>query len=161
VSIVKVDCVANRELCSNQRIQAFPMLRVFKDGEVQPPDYRSDRTVEALTAFIKSKITTDSHVARLDPAQQEAHKQQQEARRNDHPGCMLSGFLLVNRSVCLCSSCLSSPDQSLSIFTFRVPGNFHIEARSSLHNLNPLMANLSHIVNSLSFGPVLVGSAVK
>lgn len=97
VSIVKVDCVANRELCMNHKIQAFPMLRVFKDGEVQPPDYRSDRTVDALTAFIKSKITTDTHVARLDPAQQEAHKQAQEARRNDHPGCMLSGFLLVNR----------------------------------------------------------------
>lgn len=82
----------------NQKVQAFPMLKVFKDGEIQPPDYRSDRTVEALTAFIKSKITTDTHVARLDPAQQEAHKQQQELRRNDHPGCMLSGFLLVNRS---------------------------------------------------------------
>merc|ERR1719329_1458558 len=46
---------------------------------------------------------------------------------------MMSGFLLVNR----------------------VPGNFHIESRSKNHNLNPVMANLSHIVNHLSFGQVL------
>lgn len=155
MSIVKVDCVANRDLCMSQRIQAFPLLRVFKDGEAQPPDYRSDRTVEALTAFIQSKITTDTHVARLDPAQQEAHKQQQEARRNDHPGCMLSGFLLVNRFDDLFYIVSSSSSSR------RVPGNFHIEARSSLHNLNPLMANLSHIVNHLSFGPVLSNSAIK
>ena len=34
----------------------------------------------------------------------------------------------------------------------RVPGNFHIEARSKHHNLNPAMANLSHFVSELSFG---------
>jgi Endoplasmic reticulum vesicle transporter len=51
----------------------------------------------------------------------------------EHPGCLMAGFLLVNR----------------------VPGNFHIEARSNYHNLNPVMANLSHMVNSLSFGPVI------
>lgn len=35
----------------------------------------------------------------------------------------------------------------------RVPGNFHIEARSKHHNLNPSLTNLSHIVHHLSFGP--------
>ena len=34
----------------------------------------------------------------------------------------------------------------------RVPGNFHIEARSKNHNLNAAMTNLSHVVNHLSFG---------
>ena len=38
---------------------------------------------------------------------------------------------------------------------FRVPGNFHIEARSDYHNLNPANSNLSHVVNWLSFGPML------
>lgn len=42
-----------------------------------------------------------------------------------------------------------------------VPGNFHIEARSILHSLNPVMANLSHIVNHLSFGPILSRSATR
>ena len=97
VSIVRVDCVENRDLCMKNKVQAFPMLRLFKDGEIQPPDYRSDRTVDAFTAFLKSKITTDDHVAKLDPAQQEQHKKAEEMRRDDHPGCMMSGFLLVNR----------------------------------------------------------------
>jgi len=34
----------------------------------------------------------------------------------------------------------------------RVPGNFHVEARSVNHNLNAAMTNLSHVVNHLSFG---------
>jgi len=34
-----------------------------------------------------------------------------------------------------------------------VPGNFHVEMRSKNHNINPPMANLSHVVNSLTFGP--------
>jgi len=34
----------------------------------------------------------------------------------------------------------------------RVPGNFHIEAKSKSHNLNAAMTNLSHVVNHLSFG---------
>lgn len=43
----------------------------------------------------------------------------------------------------------------------RVPGNFHIQMGSRLHNINPVVANLSHIVNSLSFGPVLPKSAIN
>jgi hypothetical protein len=34
----------------------------------------------------------------------------------------------------------------------RVPGNFHIEAKSKNHNLNAAMTNLSHVVNHVSFG---------
>ena len=97
VSIVKVDCVESSDLCAEQKVQAFPLLRLFRDGVQQPPDYRSDRTVDALTAFVRTKMTTDDHVARLDPVQQEQHKKSEELRRDDHPGCMMSGFLLVNR----------------------------------------------------------------
>ncbi len=42
-----------------------------------------------------------------------------------------------------------------------MPGNFHIEARSKHHNLNPAMANLSHIVNELSFGAPLSKSQTR
>ena len=31
-------------------------------------------------------------------------------------------------------------------------GNFHIEAKSVIHNLNAAVTNLTHIVNHLSFG---------
>ena len=40
----------------------------------------------------------------------------------------------------------------MSILVNRVPGNFHIEAKSKNHNLNAAMTNLTHSVNHLSFG---------
>ena len=127
VSIAKVNCVAEGELCKAQRVMAFPTLRFFKHGQpVNAADYRSDRTTGALMEFVKRKLELESQ-----------YKQWPEARKAhatnwnpDHPGCMLVGFLLVNR----------------------VPGNFHIEARSKNHNLNAAAANLSHTVNHLSFG---------
>jgi len=54
----------------------------------------------------------------------------------DHPGCQLSGHLLLDR----------------------VPGNFHIQARSPHHDLVPHLTNVSHVVHSLSIGePVVKG----
>jgi len=42
----------------------------------------------------------------------------------------------------------------------RVPGNFHIEAKSTKHDMSPVMANLSHTIKHLSFG-LNVPPAVK
>ena len=53
-----------------------------------------------------------------------------EWNEGDHPGCQVSGFLNLDR----------------------VPGNFHIQARSPHHDMNPHMANLSHEVHSLTVG---------
>lgn len=127
ITVAKVNCVAEPDLCRAQRVMAFPTMRFFKHGEpVNAADYRSDRTVDALMDFAKRKLELESQ-----------YKQWPEARKAhatnwnpDHPGCMLVGHLLVNR----------------------VPGNFHVEARSNNHNLNAAMANLSHTVNHLSFG---------
>ena len=128
VSIIKVDCVANRMLCMEQRVQAFPTLRWFNGKSVRPPDYRNDRTVEALMDYVKKRVSEETHIKSLPHEAQKAHRE--ITHEEQHPGCQMSGFLLVNR----------------------VPGNFHIEARSNFHNLNPVMANLSHTVHSLSFG---------
>ena len=97
VSIVKVDCVANQQLCMQQRVQAFPNLRLFKDDVVQPPDYRNDRTVEAMMEFMKSRLALDEQVAQMHPDQQKEHKERMLLSRDDHPGCMMTGFLLVNK----------------------------------------------------------------
>ena len=75
----------------------------------------------------------------MDPHTKAAHEERLLQQRDDHPGCLMSGFLLVNR----------------------VPGNFHIEARSKHHNLNPVMSNISHVVNHLSFGPALSRNALR
>lgn len=78
--------------------------------------------------------------------------------------------------MCMWERCLCEFDLRLSSFCVclwsfcyltmwfpfcRVPGNFHIEMRSKHHNINPTAANLSHVVNHLSFGPVLTSSASR
>lgn len=138
ISIIKVDCVASRDLCVSQRVQAFPLLRLFKQKEAIT-DYRSDRTVDAFRDFILDYLAHDEQLAKLSEEARQLQLEEKKEENIQHPGCMLSGFLLVNR----------------------VPGNFHIESRSKHHNLNPAMANLSHIVNHLSFGPVLTPDSIN
>lgn len=128
VDIVKVDCVANRQLCGAQKIQAFPTLRFFKNGVQYGIDYKMDRTVSAFVDFLKQKVELEKTMQDWNP-----RRKQRMLEIKEHPGCMLSGYVLVNR----------------------VPGNFHVEARSKLHNLNAAMTNLSHVVNHLSFGAPL------
>lgn len=141
VSIIRVDCVASRDLCVHHRIQAFPMLRMFKNKEPES-DYRSDRTVDALVQYVSDHIAADEQLQKLSEEARQLQIAETREDNKEHPGCMMAGYLLVNR----------------------VPGNFHIEMRSIIHNLNPVMANLSHIVNHLSFGnsqPVLSESQLS
>lgn len=128
VGIAKVDCVLNRNLCGAQRIQAFPTLRFFKDAKQYGIDYKQDRTVAAMIEFLKQKVELERTMEDWHP-----RRKQRILEMREHPGCMVSGHVLVNR----------------------VPGNFHLEARSLHHNLNAAMTNLSHIVNHLSFGAPL------
>lgn len=50
-----------------------------------------------------------------------------------HEGCSLKGTLQVNR----------------------VPGNFHITAKSEVHNFDEKSTNTSHIIHHFSFGPYM------
>ena len=129
---MSVDCVENPNICMNNKVQAFPMMRLFKGDTPLGSDYRGDRTLGALEDYITQQLALDSHVESLPEKEKQIHLDLVESQRADHPGCLLTGFLLVNR----------------------VPGNFHIEARSKHHNLNPVLSNLSHVVNHLSFGSV-------
>ena len=100
VSVVKIDCVANKKLCNAQSIQAFPTLRLFYKGVVQNPDYRGDRTVEALMDNLKSKISINQHISKLPESVQQEHR---DAHGTEvYPGCLLAGFLLVNRGNFVC-----------------------------------------------------------
>ena len=58
------------------------------------------------------------------------HKVAKNWKDDEHPGCQLSGHLLLDRA----------------------PGNFHILARSEHHDLEPYMTNVSHMVNDLFIG---------
>lgn len=137
IGIGKVDCMAEADLCRRVKVLAFPTLRWYHDGVAVAPDYKSDRTVQSLMSYAKRKLDMDdkykdweakSH--HVDDEEKERKRKLYQQNRPDHPACMVSGHLMVNR----------------------VPGNFHIEAASKNHNLNAAMTNLSHVVHHLSFG---------
>ena len=78
----------------------------------------------------KRTIQTDAHQKEADRRARLSILMTHSWDDGDHPGCVLSGFLLVDRA----------------------PGNFHIQARSRSHDLDPLLTNVSHTINHLSFG---------
>lgn len=131
VKVVNVDCMANINLCRRERVQAFPFLVLFQDGKMTV-QYKMDRTVAALVSFTKRRLEiSDKFKNWENNSESNPTKAQRELyHKPENPGCQVSGTLMVNR----------------------VPGNFHIEAKSKSHNLNAAMTNLTHIVNHLSFG---------
>jgi hypothetical protein len=133
------------------QIQAYPTLKFFVDGE-EMGDYRGHRTVIEMAHFIaemekthkgKGGVAQDAtEIASDRTIQTKEHEDYARAlsasrhhikhswHDEDHPGCQISGFLLVDRA----------------------PGNFHIQAQSKGHDLAAHMTNVSHIINHLSFG---------
>jgi thiol-disulfide isomerase/thioredoxin len=142
VGVGIIDCMAQANLCRTQKVMAFPTLRWFQRGEPISPDYKMDRTVQALTGFARRKLEMDQKFKEWDKkaaatgeddAEREKKRLLFQQSRPEHPACQVSGHLMVNR----------------------VPGNFHIEAKSKNHNINSAMANLSHVVHHVSFGEPL------
>lgn len=176
VMIAKVDCVTHKELCFQQQIWAYPTLRLFIEG-TPTADYKGDRTVLEMIHWLSAvetahkqgigeaefKVKVADEIAReildVEETKEEmtaiparpgngadtgAHKEWAEKMKRyrtrtnaakvwddkEHPGCQLSGFLWVDR----------------------VPGNFHIQARSTSHDIAAHMTNVSHEIHHLSFG---------
>merc|ERR1719469_1643906 len=118
-------------VCGTERIMAFPCLRFYENGKYDGPDYKGDRTVKALTAHSSRKLSASTKYHDWQENNKGGNsKPRPMYQKPENPGCQVSGTLMVNR----------------------VPGNFHIEAKSVNHNLNAAMTNLTHIVNHLSFG---------
>jgi protein disulfide-isomerase-like protein len=91
VSIVKIDCEADRAYCMSQRVHGFPTLRLFKESTVMPPDYNLDRTVDTMFRFLKTKaFAIDNENVR----QRQVKKAEEHSRQY---GCQLVGHLTVNR----------------------------------------------------------------
>jgi len=163
VLVGKVDCVNHQDLCNRvERIQAYPTLRLFVDGERwRGGDYRGHRTVLEMVEWLQHVETQHhellersesfkhlhhAHEAAkeriLDGVAPEEEKQwsekimrQKKKLRHEwvdeeHPGCQISGHLLLDRA----------------------PGNFHIQARSKNHDLAAHMTNVSHVIHSLYIG---------
>lgn len=151
VLIGKVDCVNHHDLCMTQGIMGYPTLRLFINADPYG-DYFGHRTVLGLTQFLAIAESTFADRGGVMVKAEEAAKKRlgltederqwaedlERSRHNtksnwnpdDHPGCQLSGVLLLDRA----------------------PSHFYIQARSPSHELAPHMTNVSHIVHQLSFG---------
>mmetsp|Transcript_39188 Transcript_39188/g.85976 ORF Transcript_39188/g.85976 Transcript_39188/m.85976 type:complete len:471 (-) Transcript_39188:1551-2963(-) len=129
MGIGTVDCTVQRSLCTKYGITGFPSILSFYKGEKDGENYHGDRTVEALKAYAKAKINRDGKNWHEDKDRLKRYGKF-DLHQSDQVGCQLSGYIMVNR----------------------VPGNFHIEARSKEHTIDPAMTNLTHTVNELSFG---------
>ena len=66
-------------------------------------------------------------------------EQQTEVGAGPGEGCMVRGVVLVNR----------------------VPGNFHLSAHSKSHSFQPHKLNMSHHVNSMTFGRALTATQLR
>mmetsp|Transcript_624 Transcript_624/g.1349 ORF Transcript_624/g.1349 Transcript_624/m.1349 type:complete len:535 (-) Transcript_624:155-1759(-) len=164
VAIAKVDCVTQKKICNQQEnIMAYPTLRLFIDGKAwgSGSDYKGHRTVmemvdwlvhveEEHKKILEGEGTKGDMARKLHSAHESAKEymgvEEYENKNGDndnkrrrtyhewkdpeHPGCQLSGHLMLDR----------------------VPGNFHILARSKHHDLAPHLTNVSHQVNQLSIG---------
>jgi len=130
VGVANVDCVAQANVCREQSILAFPCLRWYENGEYKGPDYKLDRTVNALVGHASRKLDASKKYHNWKDDKKASSQPRPMYSKPENPGCQVSGTLMVNR----------------------VPGNFHIEAKSVNHNLNSAMTNLTHTVNHLSFG---------
>jgi len=164
VAVAKVDCVTHKRLCNEQEnIRAYPTLRLFIDGKQwgQSSEYKGHRTVMEMVDWLvhmedlhkkvmlekgeRGDLARNLHTAHETAKEYmgvDKYTNKNGANANvqkrtygewkdaDHPGCQLSGHLMLDR----------------------VPGNFHILARSKHHDLAPHLTNVSHQVNSLSIG---------
>jgi len=156
VFVGKVDCVLHNTLCSEQEITGFPTVRLYINGERYPTDYWGHRDVYNMMMFLKIAEDNTKGPARIahaegiakhrmnitDDEKEWAEKLSHQHHNTDnkvpsaewnateHPGCRLSGFLLLDRT----------------------PGHFYVHAQSPNHAMSPYMTNVSHIVHHLSFG---------
>lgn len=124
--VARVDCRKNINVCRRERIRGVPTLRLYHEGRRLKGDFRMDRTTENFMAYVRS-------FGAGNPASTAYHTDADDEK--EAVGCLVVGGVIANR----------------------VPGNFHIEARAAVNegSIRPEMANLSHVINTLTFGPPL------
>ncbi|CAL1594853.1 unnamed protein product [Knipowitschia caucasica] len=54
VSLAKVDCTANSEVCGKYGVNGYPTLKIFRDGEESGP-YEGPRSADGIVSFLKKQ----------------------------------------------------------------------------------------------------------
>ncbi|KAL7555353.1 hypothetical protein ACA910_001389 [Epithemia clementina (nom. ined.)] len=157
VLIGEVDCVDHRDLCISEDIKGYPTMVLYVNGErYKDGEYSGDRTI---ASFIQFLLLAEEKTEKEEPDKIKKHAEEAIVKHlnmtqahadwlkamnrslafhnldwdsSEHPGCRLVGSLHMNRA----------------------PGHFFLQAQSQNHDLDPHIANLSHVVHHLSFHPV-------
>ena len=103
VGVAKVDCQAHSDLCREQAVMAFPTVRWYENSEAILPDYKSDRTVNALTNFAKRKLDLNDKFKDWDKGDTKTKNQYREMFSvSENPGCQVSGVLMGKKDLFAC-----------------------------------------------------------
>ena len=78
IGVAKVDCMAQADLCREQKVMAFPTLRWYHSGKATRPDYNMDRTVQALMSYANRKLDMDDKFKEWHEKAKEAGSADQE-----------------------------------------------------------------------------------
>jgi protein disulfide-isomerase A6 len=67
VLIGDVDCTrADDLLCKHQKVEEYPMLKVFYSGDVKGFEYQGDQDIDTLRAFIESHLEVKCKVSQFE-----------------------------------------------------------------------------------------------
>ena len=51
-----MDCTQQGSLCTEQGVRGYPTLMLYKGGEKEGVKYNNQRTLQALSDFVKSNL---------------------------------------------------------------------------------------------------------
>lgn len=140
-----VDCTTqqNIPLCRDQHIQAFPTVRVYRQGK-NPLDkhapsggptrhyeaYVGERSAEAVSAFALKVLEEMEDGTQTGTRGTDANRDGRPDSKLHARGCVIQGAVQVAR----------------------VPGELHFVPTSRGHSLNMANVNMTHVIEHLSFG---------
>jgi thiol-disulfide isomerase/thioredoxin len=102
------------------------------------PTLRVYKGVQAMSPDFLGKRTVHTLLDWMESMTNE-HAHVQKVREHKEEGCLILGTVWVNR----------------------VPGNFHVTAKSGTHDFDPKTTNVSHVVHHFSFGPALPSRVIR
>lgn len=72
VLIGDVDCTSDGEaLCTKYKVQGYPTIKYFKDGNVMGQDYQGGRDLEGLKQFVQENLELKCNVEDLENCSEE------------------------------------------------------------------------------------------
>lgn len=85
MTIAKVDCTADPELCQSYNINGYPSLNLYKDGFLYT-SYNQGRSLSNLVSFVQSQIATSNQEGEaLDEGAENSDKQPEPPAEESDP----------------------------------------------------------------------------